>query len=214
MRTENEERLFFITGRKILMRCDKIRQKEQIMKKVTLLGDSIRQLGYGKRVEELLKGEYEVFQPEDNCRFAKYTLRMLFDYKDQIAGSDVIHWNNGLWDVCDLFGDGQFSSVEEYCDNMLRIADILLKITPNVIFATTTPVRDGYQYQANRDIAKLNEAIVPLLKEKNVAINDLYGLVYPVKETILRDDDLIHLNDEGIELCAKQVADAIRNIEK
>ena len=184
------------------------------MKKVTLLGDSIRQLGYGKRVEELLKGEYEVFQPEDNCRFAKYTLRMLFDYREQIAGSDVIHWNNGLWDVSDLFGDGQSSSTEEYCANMLRIADLLLKITSTVIFATTTPVRNGYQYQENGDIAKLNEAIVPLLKAKNIAINDLYGLVYPVKETILRDDDLIHLNDEGIELCAKQVVDAIRNIKK
>ena len=70
------------------------------MKKVTLLGDSIRQIGYGKSVEEALKKEgIEVFQPEENCRFARYTFRMLFDYKDQIAGSDVIHWNNGLWDV-------------------------------------------------------------------------------------------------------------------
>ena len=80
------------------------------MKKVTLLGDSIRQIGYGKSVEEALKKEgIEVFQPEENCRFARYTFRMLFDYKDQIAGSDVIHWNNGLWDVSDLFGDGQFT---------------------------------------------------------------------------------------------------------
>lgn len=91
------------------------------MKKVTLLGDSIRLLGYGKTVaEELGKDGTEVFQPDDNCRFAKYTLRMLFDLKDQIAGSDVIHWNNGLWDVSNLFGDGQFSSTEEYCENMLH----------------------------------------------------------------------------------------------
>ena len=69
------------------------------MKKVTLLGDSIRLIGYGTRVPELLCNEYEVFQPDDNCRFAKYTLRMLFDYKEQIKGSDVIHWNNGLWDI-------------------------------------------------------------------------------------------------------------------
>ena len=169
------------------------------MKKVTLLGDSIRMIGYGAKVEEGLKKEgVEVFQPDDNCRFAKYTLRMLFDYKDQIAGSDVIHWNNGLWDVSDLFGDGRFSSTEEYCQNMVRIADILLKITPNVIFATTTPVRNNYSYQTSEDIARLNAAIVPLLKEKNVAINDLYGLVYPVKEEVIRDDDLIHLNERGI----------------
>ena len=181
------------------------------MKKVTLLGDSIRLIGYGSKVAEILKKEgVEVFQPDDNCRFAKYTLRMLFDLKDQIEGSDVIHWNNGLWDVSDLFGDGQFSTTEEYCQNMLRIADILLKITPNVIFATTTPVRDNYPYQTSEDIARLNAAIVPLLKEKNIAINDLYGLVYPVKEEVIRNDDLIHLNERGIDLCSKQVVEAIR----
>ncbi len=56
---------------------------------------------------------------------------MLFDYKEQIADSDVIRWNNGLLDVCDLFGNGQFTPTEEYCENMLRIADVLLKVTPN-----------------------------------------------------------------------------------
>ena len=180
------------------------------MKKVTLLGDSIR-MGYGAKVAEILsKDGVEVFQPEDNCRFAKYTLRLLFELKDNIAGSDIIHWNNGLWDVSDLFGDGQFTSTEEYCNNMLRIADILLKITPNVIFATTTPVRNNYPYQNAEDIARLNAAIVPLLKAKNIAINDLYGLVYPVKEEIIRDDDLIHLNEKGIELCSKQVVASIK----
>ena len=54
------------------------------MKKVTLLGDSIRQIGYGTKVPELLGDEYQVFQPEDNCRFVKYTLRMLFDLKTEI----------------------------------------------------------------------------------------------------------------------------------
>ena len=38
--------------------------------KVTLLGDSIRLIGYGKEVEKLLGDEFEVFQPEDNCRFS------------------------------------------------------------------------------------------------------------------------------------------------
>ncbi len=175
------------------------------MKKVTLLGDSIRLIGYGKRVAELLDGKAEVFQPEENCRFAKYTLRMLFDYREQIQGSDVIHWNNGLWDVCDLFGDGTFSTKEEYVENMLRVADVLLKITPNVIFATTTPVRDNYPYQTNADIAAFNEAIVPKLKVKGIIINDLNACVYDNRDKLLRDDDLIHLNETGIEMCADKV---------
>ena len=72
------------------------------MKKIVLLGDSIRLWGYGTRVPEMLGEEYEVFQPEDNCRFAKYTLRMVFDLKAQIEGSEVIHWNNGHWDLCQI----------------------------------------------------------------------------------------------------------------
>lgn len=184
------------------------------MKKVTLLGDSIRQIGYGTRVPQLLGDNFEVFQPEDNCRFAKYTLRMIFDYADKISKSDVIHWNNGLWDVCNLFGDGAFTSLNEYEENMLRIADLLLKFTPNVIFATTTPVKSGHPHNDNALIAKYNEAIVPKLKRKGVIINDLFSLVYDRREELIRADDLIHLNEEGIELCAARVAEVIKNAVK
>lgn len=41
-----------------------------------------------------------------------------------------------------------------------------------------------------------------------VRINDLYSTVYPVKESVI-GDDLIHLNEQGIELCAAQVVDSI-----
>lgn len=179
--------------------------------KITLLGDSIRLIGYGTKISEYLGSEYEIYQPEDNCRFAKYTLRMLFDLSDKIKDSAVVHWNNGLWDTCNLFGDGTFSSVEEYVSNMLRLADVLLKITPNIIFATTTPVRDEYnKYNSNDDIRKFNAAIVPELKKKGIVINDLYSTVYDRRAELIRDDDLIHLTDEGIDLCAKQVADYIK----
>lgn len=182
------------------------------MKKVTLLGDSIRLIGYGTKVPELLGKDFEVFQPGDNCRFAKYTLRMLFDLHEEIKDSDVIHWNNGLWDICDLFGDGTFSSYEEYRATMLRIADQLLKITPKVIFATTTPVRDEHPHNDNADIARFNAAIVPELVAKGIVINDLYTTVYERRAELIRDDDLIHLNGAGIELCSKQVAECIRRV--
>ena len=98
------------------------------MKKVILLGDSIRLIGYGARATELLGEGYAVWQPEDNCRFTAYTLRMLFEYKAQLEGSDVIHFNCGLWDECDLFGDGAFTPLDTYVENLVRIAAIL--ITP------------------------------------------------------------------------------------
>ena len=126
-----------------------------------------------------------------------------------MEGSRIVHWNNGLWDVCDLHGDGLFSTEEEYCANMLRIADILLDRYEKVIFATTTPVSEKNQYNKNTDIKRYNDILVPLLKERGVIINDLYT---PVAEDIDRyiSEDNIHLSEEGIELCAKLCADAIK----
>ena len=181
------------------------------MKKLTLLGDSIRMIGYGKYVPDMLKDEYETYQPSDNCRFSKYTLRgVLHEWKKDIEGSDIIHWNNGLWDVCNLFGDGTFSTEAEYTENILRIADILLKRYDKVIFATTTPVRQENQYNSNEDIKRFNDLIVPLLKEKGVIINDLYQLVVSDINTYIREEDNIHLSEEGIRVCAQQVAEIIR----
>ena len=181
------------------------------MKKVTLLGDSIRMIGYGTKVPELLGDEYEVFQPEDNCRFVKYTLRMLFDFREQIKDSDVIHWNNGLWDITSgLFDDGlPFTSEEEFVENMLRVARELKKLGKRVIFATITPVHEEYVYNSNAVIRRYNEIIVPKLQEMGIEINDLYSLVSQDLYRYICEDQ-IHLSKEGIDLCAKQVADMIK----
>ena len=181
------------------------------MKKVTLLGDSIRMIGYGTKVPELFGDEYEVFQPEDNCRFVKYTLRMLFDFREQIKDSDVIHWNNGLWDISTgLFDDGlPFTSEEEFVENMLRVARELKKLGKRVIFATITPVHEEYVYNSNAVIRRYNEIIVPKLQEMGIEINDLYSLVSQDLYRYICEDQ-IHLSKEGIDLCAKQVADMIK----
>ena len=180
------------------------------MIKVTLLGDSIRAIGYGKMVPELLGSDFEVFQPEENCRFAKYTLRGIFDWKEQMEGTNIVHWNNGLWDICNLFGDGAFSSEEEYISNILRITDILLNKYDKVIFATTTPVRPENQHDSNKLIERYNQIIVPKLREKGVIINDLHNLVSTDVYRYI-SQDTIHLTDEGIKLCAEQVAMIIKN---
>lgn len=183
-------------------------------KKIVLLGDSIRQIGYGTVIQNYFNPEeVDIWQPVDNCRFVKYTLRMLFEEKANIEGADVIHWNNGLWDVTYIFeGDErQFTPFEEYKENMLRVADLLLKMGKKVIFATTTPVREDNPYNKNETIASYNARIVPLLKEKGIYINDIYSLVNKDINRYIREDDKIHLSDEAIPLVAKQVADSIKS---
>jgi len=182
--------------------------------KIVLLGDSTRLIGYGKSVEEQLKNEgHEVFQPEDNCRFSKYLLRCLFDYREQMKDADIIQFNAGLWDICNINGDGEpFTSLEEYIENLTRITKSLLKITPKLIFATTVPVRKENPYDDNKVIDQYNEAAIKVLKEFNVYINDLNGLLRDDIERYIRSDDMLHLTRDGIEVCSKRVLDCIHQL--
>lgn len=180
------------------------------MKKIVLLGDSIRQIGYGKRVAELLTAEgHEVWQPEDNCRYAKYTLCEIDNWKNQIKGADVVHWNNGLWDSCDRFHDGPFTELDEYVKNMVRIARILKTYAKTVIFATTTPVKPEISSNSTVVVDVMNRAVVPALQAEGVLINDLFGLVWPNLNKYI-GNDLIHLSETGVEACAQQVAASVR----
>ena len=180
--------------------------------KLTLLGDSIRLIGYGKKVPELL-GDFEIFQPAENCRFAKYTLRGLYDWREGMKNSDVIHFNVGLWDTCELFGDGEpFTDLCEYISNLTRIAKNLLKITPNVIFATTTPVLPDKADNNNERIKEYNAAAIRALTPLGIKINDLFSAVNSDLERYIRADDKIHLTDDGIDLCADLVVKSVKEI--
>ena len=50
------------------------------MKKIVLLGDSIR-LGYEAYVREALSGVAEIYAPTENCRFAQYFFRYAHEWK-------------------------------------------------------------------------------------------------------------------------------------
>ena len=178
------------------------------MKKVVLLGDSVRLFGYAPRLPALLGDGYTVYHPAHNGRFSSYTLQQIFEEYENIKDADVIHWNNGLWDVCNRFGNGLLVSREEYLRNLSMIADVLLKITPHVIFATTTPVTT-YVGIDNADIEANNAAAVELLSARGIVINDLHSL--------LADDPARHISPDGIhptdaaaDLLAAQVAEYIR----
>ena len=166
---------------------------------------------YESLVREKLGDSFEIFAPTENCRFAKYNLRGMWDWKESMQGSRIVHWNCGLWDICDIFGDGMFTDVDEYVKTVLRVADILLSRYDKVIFATTTPVRSTNTYNDNDEIIKYNKAIVPELIKKGVIINDLHPLIYKDTDRLV-SDDLIHLSEEGVALCADAIAETIRRV--
>jgi hypothetical protein len=95
------------------------------MKKIVLLGDSIR-MGYDSFVQEKLAGRAEVFFAEDNGRFVQYTLRTLSDWaaKNQWPSDiDVVHWNNGLWDCLHLNAAGSSCADGEAAGESIKPAN-------------------------------------------------------------------------------------------
>lgn len=187
---------------------------EELTMKIVLFGDSQRQAysGYGKHVEEVLRKEgHEVFQPEDNSRFSKYLLRQIADFRKEIQGADIIHFNAGHWDVGAMFSDGEpFTPLDEYLSNLRRIVQELKLITPHLIFATTSPVKPGHVDETNERIQEYNAAAVKLMKELNVRIDDLYPVVLETIEVGVKPyPDCIHATEEGKIIQGDQVLKVI-----
>ncbi|MFQ5811483.1 MAG: SGNH/GDSL hydrolase family protein, partial [Armatimonadota bacterium] len=55
------------------------------------------------------------------------------------------------------------------------------------------------------DAKRYNEAVLPLMKQEGVAVNDLYALVYPRLEEYQRPAN-VHFLPEGSKVMAEQVA--------
>ncbi len=172
------------------------------MKKVVLLGDSIR-MNYCKYVKNKLEGVAEVYYPDDNCRFAQNLLRFAHDYKKKGGWPDdvdVVHWNAGLWDVMELYGDEPISTLEYYSSVIPRIDKRLRMLYPKakIVFATSTSVCEEeyppYAVRRNSTIRKYNAAAIEALADTDTVINDLYAIT----ENIPREyhSDMTHYKTE------------------
>ena len=106
------------------------------MKKIVLIGDSIR-MGYDKYVKKALDGEAEVYYPDENCRFAEYVLRYAHEWKNNLGwptDADLVHWNAGLWDALELFGDEPLTTIDYYEHALKRIDKRLRFLFPKARF--------------------------------------------------------------------------------
>lgn len=180
------------------------------MKKVLLLGDSIR-LNYGPKVFRNLDGIAEVVGPADNCRFVRYTIANIREWLGVYGNPDVIHWNNGIWDVHHfLDGDEKvLTTLDEYLTDLERLYNRLRLTGAKIIFATSTPCKEGYPLMNNEDIIRYNKAAVELLKDKVDEINDLYSLINSDVEKYICNDNL-HLSKDGIAAAGNQVTEIIK----
>lgn len=193
------------------------------MKKVLLLGDSIR-MGYQEDVKELLKGEYEVYFSDDNGRFASYTLWQANQMFKEYGHFDVVHWNNGYWDMnVESPMTEAMTPIDEYSYFLRRIIRLCRENSDHIIFATTTPVLEKgsafdvtntgcYICYDNEWVSTYNDTAKEIMRQENICVNDLYELVHQ-GENYYKCPDKLHLTIEGYKLCAQQIADVIRKVD-
>lgn len=191
------------------------------MKKIVLIGDSIR-MGYDKYVKDALSGVAEVYYPEENCKFAEYVLRYAHEWK--AAGKwgddvDLVHWNAGLWDALELFGDEPLTSLDYYGEAIARIDKRLRMLFPKakIVFATSTKVIEEMArkefFRHNSVIEKYNAKAIEALKGTDAYINDLYA----ISKTLGKEyhSDFVHYyTDRGREMLGGKVLSVICEILK
>jgi lysophospholipase L1-like esterase len=181
---------------------------------VLLLGDSIR-MSYQPYVVRLLSGRAKVVGPADNCQYSLYTLSSLDRWIAELGKPDIVHWNNGIHDS----GHNPARSpaqipIEMYRANLGFILGRLTALTPNVIWATTTPVHPDRPFREtewswhNEEIDQYNDVASELMVTKGVRINDLHTLVWSDIGRFLSEDQL-HLTEAGQQECARAVAHSI-----
>ena len=193
------------------------------MKNLFLIGDSIRfgshiitkynnlSPGYGIYVKEKLDGFANVYGPDENCRFAQYSLRFLHKWANAVPAEDIdiVHWNNGLWDALRLFGDEPLTPLEVYGDMLRRVYKRIRLLFPNakIIFALSTAVIEEWAepefIRYNHEIEEYNRKALEVMEELGVEVNDLYSITAAFEQSMYAD--WVHFNDDG----SKVLADAV-----
>lgn len=188
--------------------------------RVLILGDSIS-IGYTASVRKHLKGKAEVVRPGENCQHTAFGLKHI---KTWIGDGkwDVIHFNWGIWDTHMLDAQNRLVRDEapgdlhmrhtpkQYRENLTQLVEIMEKTGAKLIWASTTPImsRKGPRFD---DIKNLNAVAEEIMKERKIAINDLYAHVLPnVKEW--QSADQVHFTAQGSDQLGKQVSKRILEV--
>lgn len=197
-------------------------------KRVLILGDSIS-IGYTPVVQKMLADEMTVLRPmakngrAENCSGTTSGVANIDRWLKIDGGKwDVIHFNWGLHDLKHMKADGKTTSdlatdppqatVEVYEKHLREIVAKLKATGAKLVFATTTPVPDEPMkvYRANADVIRYNEAALRVMKDNDIAVNDLYTLVKPRMKELQIQPANVHFVPAGSEVLATEVVKAIR----
>jgi lysophospholipase L1-like esterase len=200
-----------------------------VKKRILLLGDSIS-IGYTPMVQKMMAEKAEVIRPTkangtpENCSGTTAGVQHL-DRWLKIGGGkwDVIHFNWGLHDlkhvdakgvVSKLATDPPQATVEVYENHLREIVTKLKATGAKLIFATTTPVPADPEgkispYRSDADVVRYNEAALRVMKENNIAVDDLYSFVKPRLTELQLPNVNVHFTPAGSQALAEQVVQSL-----
>ena len=172
--------------------------------RVLLIGDSITR-GYFGDVEKALTGKASCARlTTSKCvcdpSFADEVHLLLKQYRFA-----VIHFNNGL--------HGWGYTEAQYRSGLLALMETFDRHAAGAarVWATTTPMRDGDDLSRVSDrterVDARNRIAAEIMRERGIAVNDLYGLVASHPEFYAGDG--VHFNDVGRATQAAAVAESV-----
>ncbi len=190
--------------------------------RVLLIGNSIS-IAYTLPVRALLADVANVHRIPANGGATTIGLRDLERWLGE-GHWDVIHFNFGLGDLRHVFpgnkvqnekgeyprpGEGAPRVPLNAYENNLRTLINRLKATgAQVIFATTTPLKDDFHgYFAGHELS-YNDVARKIVEETGIRLNDLHSVV--VARCPELQVDHVHFNTEGNRQLAQSVAASIR----
>lgn len=174
--------------------------------RVLLIGDSIS-IGYTTSVQKLMKGKANVHRAPTNCGPTTRGLQQL----DRWIGDqkwDVIHFNWGLHDLKYMGPKGQNLAdpkdptskpqvaIDDYEKNLRTLVARLRKTNAKLIWCATTPVPEGAKGRVVGDSVKYNKVAAAVMRDNDVAIDDLYSFAKPRLEKIQKPKD-VHFTPAG-----------------
>jgi acyl-CoA thioesterase-1 len=197
-------------------------------KRVLILGDSIS-IGYTPYVQKMLP-EMTVVRPTngdkpENCSGTTFGVENIDRWLQLEGGKwDVIHFNWGLHDLkhvkpgdpkgaaSDSPTDPPQATVDVYEKQLREIVGKLKATGAKLIFATTTPVPDGKMavYRTNADAIKYNEAALRVMKENDIAVDDLYTFMKPKAAKLQLQPANVHYTPAGYEALAREVVASVK----
>jgi lysophospholipase L1-like esterase len=188
--------------------------------KVLIIGDSIAG-DYFSIVMNKLEGIAEVQTPQEPGNGGGTTNGVLYvDKWIEEAKWDVIHFNFGLHDIKHIdpetgknsknLNDPQQANPEQYGKNLRVIVEKLKASGAKLIFATTTPYPDklGKQMRTPGMPAVYNKIAIEIMRENDIAINDIYSYVLPRMEKLQRPKN-VHFMENGSKALGEKVAQSI-----